>query len=233
METTTIPVYNSDGKEVEKIKLDSAVFDGKINKPAIYQMVNAYRANQRKGLACVKDRGAVSGGGRKPWRQKGTGRARAGSNRSPLWRHGGVTFGPKPRDYHYQLPQKIKVLALKSSLNAKVKGDNLILLEGFQLTAPKTKEAAAIIAKLKIDCIHRKPSLLLLLDKVDDNVKRALGNISSLNVLPARDVNAYEILSHQKMIATLPALKELVRRLSPVRNSKRENKKISNGVENE
>ena len=124
MEAITLPIYNTEGKEVDSIKLDAKVFDGTINTAAIYQAINAYRANQRKGFASTKTRGEVSGGGRKPWRQKGTGRARVGSTRSPLWRHGGVVFGPHPRDFSCRLPKRIKNLALKSTLNAKVKENN-------------------------------------------------------------------------------------------------------------
>ena len=102
MEAITLPIYNSEGKEVDSVKLDKGVFDGKINTAAIFMAVNAYRSNQRKGLAATKTRGEVSGGGRKPWKQKGTGRARVGSTRSPLWRHGGVIFGPHPRDFYRQ-----------------------------------------------------------------------------------------------------------------------------------
>ena len=114
MEAITLPVYNTEGKEVDTIKLDSAVFGSTINTGAIYQAVCAYSARQRKGLASTKTRGEVSGGGRKPWKQKGTGRARVGSIRSPLWRHGGVVFGPHPRDFSYNIPKKVKLLALKS-----------------------------------------------------------------------------------------------------------------------
>ena len=126
MEAITLPIYNAAGKEVDSVKLNAKVFDGRINSEAMYQAITAYRANQRKGLAATKTRGEVSGGGKKPWKQKGTGRARVGSTRSPLWRHGGVVFGPHPRDFSYTLPDKIKAIALKSSLNAKVKENNLM-----------------------------------------------------------------------------------------------------------
>src|SRR5512135_3741492 len=134
METKTLPVYNIEGKEVETLNLDPAVFDGTVNSAAIYQAVNAYRAAKRSGLAATKTRGEVSGGGKKPWRQKGTGRARVGSTRSPLWRHGGVVFGPHPRSFAYSVPDKIKKLALKSVLNAKVKENNVIILDTLSLS---------------------------------------------------------------------------------------------------
>ena len=140
MEPITLPVYNTEGKEIDTVKLDSSVFDGDVNLPAIYQAVNAFRANQRKGLAATKTRGEVSGGGKKPWKQKGTGRARVGSTRSPLWRHGGVVFGPHPRNFSYVLPAKIRNLALKSGLNSKLKENNLLVLENLKVEKPKTKE---------------------------------------------------------------------------------------------
>lgn len=215
MEAITLPVYNTEGKEVDSIKLDAKIFDGIINTGALYQAVNAFRANQRKGLASTKTRGEVSGGGRKPWRQKGTGRARVGSTRSPLWRHGGVIFGPHPRDFSYKLPDKIKTLALKSALLAKVKENNLIVLEGIILESPKTKEACKIFSnfKLKPAGVKNHNSLLLLLDKIDNNLKVAIRNIGFLNVNRAGNTHAYEILSHKKLMITKPGLNELIKRL--------------------
>lgn len=210
MESLTLPVYNTEGKEIDKIKLDAAVFDGQINRDAIYQAVVAYRAAQRKGLASTKTRGEVSGGGVKPWRQKGTGRARAGSIRSPLWRHGGVTFGPLPRDFSYALPAKIKQAALKSSLRAKIKENNLLVLEDFNLREPKTKEATSILNNLKI---APKKSTLLLLNKPEKNIKLAFRNIDSLKVNLAKDTHAYEVLSARKLIVTRDGLGILAARL--------------------
>jgi len=210
MEALTLPIYNTEGKEVDKIKLDSAIFGGEINRDAIYQAVIAYRAGQRKGLASSKDRGAVSGGGVKPWRQKGTGRARAGSTRSPLWRHGGVTFGPHPRDFSYSIPAKIKAVALRSSLRVKVKENNLLVLEKLGLSAPKTKDAFAILTNLKI---APKKSALILLDKCDKNTRLAFRNIDSLKVNLAKDTHACEVLSARKIIITKDGLGILTARL--------------------
>lgn len=210
METLTVPIYNTVGKEIDKIKLDADVFGGEINRDAIYQAVVAYRASQRKGLAATKTRGEVSGGGIKPWRQKGTGRARVGSIRSPLWRHGGVIFGPHPRDFSYSLPAKIKAVALKSSLIAKLKENNLLVLEGLKLDAPKTKEAYAIMNNLKIT--SQKPALLLS-DKLDKNTKLAFRNIASLKLNLAKYTHAYEVLSARKLIITKDGLGALTERL--------------------
>lgn len=215
MEPLTLPIYNTEGKEVDTLKLDAKVFNGTLNKAAIYQAVCAYRANQRKGLAATKTRGEVSGGGRKPWRQKGTGRARAGSIRSPLWRHGGVIFGPHPRDFSYSLPKKIKRLALISSLNEKLNESNIIVLDGLNASSPKTKEMAGMFSKLKLSYAgKRKYSNLLLLDKLDNKLKLALRNIGSIDVNLAKDTHVYELMSHRKLIITKDGLEALVHRLT-------------------
>lgn len=221
MEAITLPVYSTEGKEVDRFKLNSLVFDGTINNSAIYQAITAYRANQRKGLAATKTRGEVSGGGHKPWRQKGTGRARVGSIRSPLWRHGGVVFGPHPRDFSYRLPRKIKTLALKSVLNSKIKENNFTLLDNFSIEKPKTKEAIKIFSNLKLNPqakdfgvgVTPKTKVLLLLDKFNHDLKRALRNISFLNVNLARDTHPYEVLAHQRIVVTKQGLSELTERL--------------------
>ncbi|MFA5063181.1 MAG: 50S ribosomal protein L4 [Candidatus Omnitrophota bacterium] len=215
METITLPIYNAQGKEVDSIKLNTSVFDGIINSEAIYQAVTAYRANQRKGLAATKTRGEVSGGGKKPWKQKGTGRARVGSTRSPLWRHGGVVFGPHPRDFSYTLPDKIKNVALKSSLNAKVKENNLIVLDEFKLENSKTKEAMKLFTNLKINSSKDKKSsrVLFLLDKSTGDEKLALRNIDFLKFTLATDTNVYEVLAHKKLVITKDGLTQLTNRL--------------------
>lgn len=204
-----LPVYNQEGKEVKKIELDPEVFDGKVNHNLIYQAVLMYRANRRKGLASTKTRGEVSGGGVKPWRQKGTGRARVGSIRSPLWRKGGVVFGPHPRDYSFSLPKKIKLAALKSSLNARLKETNMIILEDLKITNPKTKEGMKILNNLKI---NRKKSLLLL-NEINETIKRCFGNIGFLTFVRGSDVNAYDILKASKLMITEAALNSLIKRL--------------------
>ncbi|MFA5145269.1 MAG: 50S ribosomal protein L4 [Candidatus Omnitrophota bacterium] len=222
MEAITLPIYNTEGKEVDSIKLNTSVFDGDVNTAVIHQVINAYRANQRKGLAATKTRGEVSGGGKKPWKQKGTGRARVGSTRSPLWRHGGVVFGPHPRDFSYPIPAKLKALALKSSLNIKVGENHLIVLDKISLKEPKTKEVAAILSNLKIVPVKGSKSnkSLLLLDKVDENLKMAIRNINFLSVDLASSAHAYEVMSHQKLIITKDGLKSLLNRFGPAKNTK-------------
>jgi large subunit ribosomal protein L4 len=215
MEAITLPIYNLEGKEVDTVKLNTSVFDGAINTAAMHQAIVAYRACQRTGLAATKTRGEVSGGGKKPWQQKGTGRARVGSTRSPLWRHGGVVFGPHPRDFSYKLPQKIKALALKSALSVKTKENNFIVLENFLLDKTKTKEAAKIFANLKLTPKGKSAnySVLLLLHKTDDNLKRSLRNIGFLDFNLAKDTHAYEIITHRKVIITKDGLNEITNRL--------------------
>lgn len=215
---TKLPVYNTQGKEIETITLDEKVFDGKINSASIHQAVSAYLANQRRGLAATKTRGEVSGGGRKPWKQKGTGRARVGSTRSPLWRHGGVIFGPHPRDFSYKLSPKIKTLALKSALLVKLGESNVMVIDEFNLSSPKTKEAAKIFSNLKINNGKEKKlsSTLLLSSKFGPEQKRALGNIGFLDINVASDTHAYEVLSHKKIVVTKSGLNNLTDRIKKI-----------------
>jgi large subunit ribosomal protein L4 len=168
--------------------------------------------NQRRGLTSTKTRGEVSGGGRKPWRQKGTGRARVGSTRSPLWRHGGVVFGPHPRHFSYSVSHKLRRLALKSGLNAKVKEDSLVVLDTLSMEKPKTKEAAKIFKNLRV--VSNKPKhALLLVDKKQKNLDLAVRNISFLDVNLAQNTNVYEVLAHAKLLVTREGLKQLIGRL--------------------
>jgi large subunit ribosomal protein L4 len=207
----TIPVFNCDGKEIESIKLDEKVFSDKIFTPSIYQVIKNFRANQRGGHAATKTRGEVSGGGKKPWKQKGTGRARVGSIRSPLWRHGGVVFGPHPRDFSYSLPKKIKTVALKNVLSAKALENKLIVLDDLAISEPKTKAIVAILKNLKIQ--KNDKGVLLLVSKIDAQMKRACKNIDNLTIdLPGK-INTYEVLVADKVITTKSALKDLTKRI--------------------
>ena len=144
----TVPVFDLNGKEVEKFQLDKELFTGKVNKGALYQAIVMYNAAKRQGNASTKTRGDVSGGGKKPYRQKGTGQARAGSTRSPLWRHGGSVFGPHPRMYRYDIPKKLKKLAFLSSINSKLNEKKMIGLSDVKVAEPKTKAFIAILEAL-------------------------------------------------------------------------------------
>jgi large subunit ribosomal protein L4 len=213
----TLPIFNSEGKEVDTIKLNTSVFDGSQNLDCLHQAILGYQANQRKGLAATKTRGEVSGGGKKPWKQKGTGRARVGSTRSPLWRHGGVVFGPHPRDFSYEIPQKIKALALKTSLNAKLNENNFMIVDEFKIDAPKTKQAVGILSNLKLfSAKDKKPTkVLFLTHKIDAQLKQALKNINFLTVDLASDCHAYEVMNNQKLLITKTGLVDLTQRLKP------------------
>lgn len=204
----TVPVYNTEGKQVDTLSLDKKVFDGIVNEAAIHQAIVMYQANLRRGNACAKTRSEVSGGGKKPWRQKGTGRARAGSIRSPLWRKGGVTFGPKPRDFHYEIPKKIKKLALRASLNAKIRDNELCVINEIKIAEPKTKLMSAILKALKMD--H---SSIAVLDKIDEKIERASRNIPVLTLKSAKDINAYDIMRHRNVLTTPETIKQLTRQL--------------------
>ena len=211
----TLPIYNSEGKEVDTIKLNASVFDGSQNLDCLHQAIMGYQANQRKGLASTKTRGEVSGGGKKPWKQKGTGRARVGSTRSPLWRHGGVVFGPHPRDFSYLVPQKIKAQALKTSLNVKLNENNFMILDDFKIQEPKTKQAVGVFSNLKLfSAKAKKPQkVLFLTQKLDAQLKKALNNISFLTVDLASDCHAYEVMHSQKLLITKAGLADLTERL--------------------
>jgi len=204
------PLHNLAGKELEKVDLPENIFDGKVNRSLLHQAVVMYNANRRQGTASTKTRGDVSGGGIKPWRQKGTGRARVGSNRSPLWRHGGVTFGPHPRDFSRSMPEKMRQEALRSSINDKVASQNLILMDHLEIKAPKTKEMAAVLSALKIN-----GKTLVVIDEKERNERiiKASRNISSITLCRAIDINAYDVISHKKILMTKSALKTLTNRL--------------------
>ncbi len=204
-----LPVYDMAAKVVEEIELDPHIFDGKVNKAVLYQAITAYRANQRLGLAQTKTRGEISGGGKKPWKQKGTGRARHGSIRSPLWRHGGVVFGPHPRDFGYEIPRKIKAEALRSSLNAKIASGTLTLVEKFHLLHPKTKEFAKSLKAFKVG----KDSVLCVIDSVNENIKRATNNIPNLSIMDPDSLNALEVVNVKKVLISRDSLKNITKRL--------------------
>jgi len=211
----TLPVYNCEGKEVDSLKLSASVFDGSQNLECLHQAILGYQANQRKGLASTKTRGEVSGGGKKPWKQKGTGRARVGSTRSPLWRHGGVVFGPHPRDFSYQIPQKIKAQALKTSLNVKLNENNFMIIDEFKLSESKTKQAVGVFSNLKLFSAKNKKlvKVLFLTHKLDTQLKIALKNISFLTVDLASDCHAYEVMNAKKILITKAGLAVLTERL--------------------
>jgi len=205
----SLPVLSIQGKEVEKIELAKRVFDGKISEALIHQAVVTYLANQRKGLASTKTRGEVRGGGIKPWRQKGTGRARVGSIRSPLWRGGGVTFGPKPHSYYKDLPQKMKTMALKSALNAKLRDKEILILSDLKVASHKTKDFSKIVKSLKLDGVKVR----VVVEKVEPNLKLATGNMKKVLLAKASDVHATEVIDCKRLVLTKQALRDVEERI--------------------
>lgn len=206
----TVSVRNLEGKEVDTIKLDERVFNDKISSSSVYQVINAYRASQRQGTASTKTRGDVSGGGKKPWKQKGTGRARVGSTRSPLWKHGGVVFGPHPRDFSFSIPKRIKDQALAFALSEKARTNGIIVLEGLSFAASKTKEGAALMKSL---ALGRSAKVLVLVEKMEPAVKRALGNMPNVSLDVAVNATTYDVLAANAVIITKEGLTSLTKRI--------------------
>ncbi|WP_422448650.1 50S ribosomal protein L4 [Thermoanaerobacterium sp. DL9XJH110] len=195
-----VTLYNTQGQQVGEVELSDSVFGVEIRPDVMHRVVVNYLANQRLGTASTLTRGEVSGGGRKPWRQKGTGRARHGSIRSPLWRKGGIVFGPKPRSFKFTLPKKLKRFALKSALSAKVHDNELILLDSLTMEAPKTKEMVKILNNLKAG----KKSLIVLASK-DENVEKSARNLPGVKTTLVNTLNVYDILNHDNLIMTKAA----------------------------
>ena len=196
-------VHTIDGKKIGEIELNDNLFDTKINKHVVHQIVKRYLAGKRRGTASTKNRSEVRGGGRKPWKQKGTGRARAGSIRSPLWVGGGVIFGPENRDYTYPIPKKMRLVALKSILSDKAKNNNIIILDNLKLKEGKTKEIISIFNNLNLD----GNKILIVIDKEDELLKRAVSNLKEAMIITANKLNTYELINYKKIIITKDALK--------------------------
>lgn len=206
----SIDVFDLTGKRVEKFEMDPDIFGAKVNEKVMYQAIQAYRNNQRQGSASTKTRGKVRGGGRKPWRQKGTGRARVGSIRSPLWRGGGKVFGPHTRDYSIRLPKKIKCVALISGLSAKYRdGEILMLKEDPIFEKPKTKDFAKILSVLKID----GQTCLYLVWNPQVNFIKSARNLEKLKVKSSNDFNLYDLLTKDRVIFSKETYKKIIERL--------------------
>jgi len=195
-----VAVYNMDGNQVSEIELNENTFGANINVEAMHQVVKMLLANRRQGTQSALTRAEVRGGGIKPWRQKGTGRARHGSIRSPQWRHGGVVFAPKPRSYRYSVPKKIKRIAMKSALSSKVVDNEIIVVDELNFAAPKTKQVVTMLDSLKAE----KKILIVLADK-NENVERSARNIEGVKMTLVNTLNVYDILNCDKFIITKEA----------------------------
>ena len=199
-----VDVINVEGEKVGDITLSDEIFGIEPNEFAVQAVVKNYLANQRQGTQSAKTRAEVRGGGRKPFRQKGTGRHRQGSSTDPSQIGGGVVFAPKPRSYRYSLNKKLKRLALKSALSAKVAGNELIVVDEFKFTEPKTKEMVKVLANIKAD-----KKALIVMDEKDDNVVRSAHNIPGVRTALVSTMNVYEIVNHYTLVLTEAAAKKI------------------------
>ncbi len=197
----TAPLYNMDGEKIGEYELPSSVFDVPVNEAVLHEAVVMQLAGRRRGTSKTKTIGEVSGGGVKPWRQKGTGRARHGSRRSPLWRGGATIFGPVPREYSYRIPKKIRRLALLSALSAKAQANEIAVLEGLALTRPRTKDMVSVLRKL-----DAAGKALLVTREPDENIKLSARNLPGVKTLTPSGLNVYDILDHDKLILTRDAV---------------------------
>ncbi len=202
----TLDILKIDGsKSGDKIDLSDSIFAIEPNDHAIYLSVKAFLANQRQGTSKSKERGEVRGGGKKPWKQKGRGGARAGTSRSPLWVGGGTIFGPRPRDYRQDLPKKVRRLARKSAFSYKAKDAQLLVVEDFNIEQPKTKEFSKILSALKVS----GKKILLLTEANNSNVYKSGRNIPKVKVLEASKASTYDLLNNQILILQKSAVKEI------------------------
>ncbi|WP_129692071.1 50S ribosomal protein L4 [Gottfriedia acidiceleris] len=199
-----VTMFNQTGAQVGEIELADAVFGIAPNEHALFDAVMMQRASLRQGTHKVKTRSEVRGGGRKPWRQKGTGRARQGSIRSPQWRGGGIVFGPTPRSYSYKLPKKVRRLAIKSALSTKVLEQNMLVLEDLALNAPKTKDMVTVLTGLSV-----AKKVLIVTADLNENVALSARNIPGITVLAANEVNVIDVLHHDTLIMTKAAVEKV------------------------
>ena len=199
-----IDVYNVEGKKVSNIELNDNVFGIKPNEKVVHIALVNYMANQRQGTASTKTRAEVSGGGRKPWKQKGTGRARQGSTRSPQWIKGGIALGPKPRDYRYTINKKERRLAIKSVLSSKVLENNLVVVDKFEFEEIKTKQMVKALENLKVE-----GKTLVVLPEKNLNVQKSAKNIENVKTTLTNTINVYDLLKYNKLILTVDSVKAL------------------------
>jgi len=199
-------IYDQEKNRISEIDLDDKIFGAKVDKNLFHEVVKMQLANRRGGNACTKTRSEVSGGGRKPWRQKGTGRARAGSTRSPLWVGGGVVFGPKPRAYSYSLPKKVRRAALKSALSLKVKEGKLLIVDNLNLEEIKTKAFVSLLKRLAVEGA-------LIVDSDNVNLERSARNLHTVKVLRPEGLNVYDILKYEYLLLTKQSAEKIQERL--------------------
>ncbi|MDD4956104.1 MAG: 50S ribosomal protein L4 [Candidatus Omnitrophica bacterium] len=205
---TRLPIYDLNGKVVDNIQLDEKIFDGQVNTDLLYEAKKMYENNTRQGNASTKTRADVEGGGKKPWRQKGTGRARVGSSRNPVWRHGGVTFGPKPRDLKYSMPKKALRKALLSGLNARLVEQMIKPVVKLEVKDNKTKGFKTILENLKVS-----GKILVVVEAMEDGVRMSSRNITKVSLIEERNLNVRDVLLNECIVIEKVALEKLSERL--------------------
>jgi large subunit ribosomal protein L4 len=200
----TLDILKQDGSTAGQVELNDDIFGIEPNQNVVFDVVTNQQASLRQGTHAVKNRSAVRGGGKKPWRQKGTGRARHGSTRSPIWRGGGVVFGPTPRSYGYKVPRKSRRLAIKSVLSQKVLDNELVVVDSLELDTPKTKDFKAILDNLEVDS-----KVLLVLENTNENIFKSARNIPSVKVVSSDNVSVLDVVAHDYLLVTEDALKDI------------------------
>lgn len=216
----TVKVHNLKNKEVGEVSLSDAVFGVELNESLIHSAVRNYLANKRQGTSATKTRGNVSGSGRKLWKQKGTGRARIASLRSPLWKGGGNVHGPQPRDWSYQMPKKMRRGALRSALSERLREGNLMIIDEFGIENPKTKEFIGVLNTLGLE-ENKKRTKTLIVDSLDnENLIRSSKNVQKTKVTNSYGLNIYDLLYHEKLLISKSAIEELTHLLDPKRETK-------------
>ncbi len=204
---STVNIVNTKNESVGEFELNDDVFNREVKEYILHEVVRMQRAARRAGTACTKTRVDVRGGGRKPWRQKGTGRARAGTRNSPLWRGGGVAFGPKPRDYSFKVNRKVRQQAVSMALSARFQEGNLVVVDDFTMERIKTKDFVGIMNVLDID------NGLIVTDNASENLTRSSRNVNGYKVLSSEGLNVYDILLHKKVILVQPVIESVEKRL--------------------
>ena len=199
----TVGVFNKEGNKVADMELNEKVFATEVNEYALHQVVVALLANKRQGTQSTKTRSEVRGGGIKPWRQKGTGRARQGSIRSPQWIKGGIVFAPKPRDYRVSVPKSMRKVAMKSALTSKVQDNQMIVLDSLNFEAPKTKNMVEMLKALEAN------KALIITAESNEVVYKSARNIQGISVIPANNINVYDLLKYEKLIITKDAVSKI------------------------
>ena len=203
-----LDIYDIDKNKVSEVELSDSVFAAEVNEAAIYEVVRMQMASSRQGTANTKERSDVSGGGKKPWRQKGTGRARSGSTRSPIWRGGGIVFGPHPRDYSFSIPRKVRKAALKSALSLKCRDQKILILNDFPMEEIKTKKFKEVLDRFGVK------SVLFVLDGANEKLEKSSQNLQGVKMMRSEGINVYDLIRYDHLILMEPSVKNIEGALS-------------------